>query len=998
MLIFGFILFSLLVRVVTNSIPRESKSIAFAFAFTLQPSLKLRRLDFILTTATMNGRIEHDNETSDFEFDLSRFTNEEKLSWLGGYNLWNLRAIPGLTTTNSTSSGRISNRSGRSSSRTSSANATSICLSDGPHGLRKPINDFTLQEAHPATCFPSACSSACSWNPGLLQTMGRALAKECNFYGVQVLLGPGVNLKRHPCGGRNHEYFSEDPYLAGMLAKSYINGVQESGTVGACIKHFCLNNQESKRFVVDVVVDERTMRELYLPAFEHALCSDNKSSVPKLVMGAYNKVNGVYCCENEYLLGSILRGEWKYDGVVVSDWGAILDRKASLRAGMDLEMPGTPTMGAFDLEVLEEVESERSAITQRENDEEQPMVASSNRSNSNSELENSIDACANRVVKLIADLHTSEPENTGLNEVLGRELFNGHDRLAREIATECIVLLQNKENFLPLSRDMIFERQSPKIGIIGGFAKDSPRYQGMGSAHVTPTKVTTFYDTMSTELSSAGGASPNSIPFAKGYHPDDDSDEVHQALIDEAVSVAQQPEMDVLVVCIGLPEIAESEGFDRTHCRLPKQHIALVEALAEIHFNIVVVLNNGGIVEIPQSFVEGTKAILDGFLLGQAGGAALVDVLLGDVSPSGKLPETIPIVPDSDVPSGNYFPGTNERVEYREGLDVGYRYYDTVGIPVRFPFGHGLQYTTFEYSNLSVTIEQDEARSKRVRVILDVTNNTGNPSFSKSAKEVVQLYIKPISSSVYRPHHELKGFSKIEVAPGSTETVEFVLDERAFSYYDIGWRDWVVEEASGGFEVRVGTSSRDIRLTEIMNFSTGRKPSELATKSYPPSIQNANLYLAEQDNQRLVVDDEIFAKRFGNTTSSEVNSNSKNTLTYQPPGDVSNSLKKNKDVLTTHSSTATITRNTLIVDAAKISRLGSVLMFVSYMVAKQEVKEGPTKTRELRMIRANLENVPLRSLVVFSQGNLTFKTLDVLIHVMNGEYRKALRRLFRRRK
>jgi len=942
-----------------------------------------------------------ENEASGFPFDLSGFSNEEKLSWLGGYDLWNLRAIPGLTTANdgSSSSGRITNRSSpllssfRSTTSSSSSSArpmpTSLCLSDGPHGLRKPLNNLTLQEAHPATCFPSACSSACSWNPQLLETMGRALAKECNHYGVQVLLGPGVNLKRHPCGGRNHEYFSEDPYLAGILAKAYIGGVQESGTVGACLKHFCLNNQESKRFVVDVVVDERTMREIYLPAFEHSLTSSDPNCVPKLVMGAYNKVNGVYCCQNEYLLGSILRGEYKYDGVVVSDWGAILDRKASLKAGMDLEMPGTPSKGAFDNEVLEECASERSAILAQANDEEQPMVGNTSSSStpSNSELEVAIDACANRVVKLIADLHQPDEirESALDHSHSGEQLFAENHRLAREIAQECIVLLHNQDNFLPLSRQDLFSNPSnnhrPKIGIVGGFAKDSPRYQGMGSAHVTPTSVTTFHDAMCKEASS------NNILFAKGYDPDVDGDEIQQSLIDEAVALAKRVS-DVVVVCIGLPEIAESEGFDRAHSRLPKQHIALVEALTNVHQNVVVILSNGGIVEIPESFVDTTKAILDGFLLGQAGGGALVDVLLGDVSPSGKLPETIPIRPDDDVPSANYFPGTQQRVEYREGLDVGYRYYDTVGTPVRFPFGHGLHYTTFEYNNLDVSIEQDETHSKRVKVSLDVSNKPGNSSFLKPAKEVVQLYVRPLDSSVYRPHHELKAFAKIEIAPDSTERVEFVLDERAFSYYDIGWRDWVVETSSGGFEICVGASSRDIRLTESLNFSTGRDASELAKVSYPPSIGSSRSH-----QHKLTVDDATFAKRFGgNAAQSNCNS-----LTYQPPGDFESSrstIRPQKE----ETDSKKITRNTLMVDAAKSSRIAAMLMFVSWMVAKQEVKEGPTKKRELRMIRANIENIPLRSLVVFSQGNLTFKTMDVLIHLMNGEYRRALGRLFRRRK
>ena len=680
-----------------------------------------------------------------------------------------------------------------------------------------------------------------------------------------------------------------------------------------------------------------------------------------------------------------MRGEWKYDGVVVSDWGAVNDRSASLRAGMDLEMPGTPSRGAFDEEVLEEC----------------------NNSNSNSnDLETAIDKCANRVIRLIADLRPGDEEvasddnsnssnnNNNNNEVSAQGLFEKHDRLAREIACECIVLLQNKNGFLPLSRDDAFQG-NPKIGLIGGFAKDSPRYQGMGSAHVTPTKLTSFYDAMQsfrgkngtaiTMEATNGGSESIDIPFSKGYEPDADDDEVQQYLIDEAVNIAQQPDVDVLVVCVGLPEIAESEGFDRAHSRLPRQHIELVEALTRVHPNVVVVLSNGGIVEIPQSFVEGAKAILEGFLLGQACGLALADVLFGVVSPSGRLPETIPITPDEDTPSASYFPGNQEKVEYREGLDVGYRYYDTVGIPVRFPFGHGLHYAAFEYSNLELTIQRDEATFKRVKVSLDISN-TGNKSFSKPSMEVVQLYIKPIGSSVYRPCHELKGFSKVEIAPGSTHTVEFALDERSFSYYDIGWKDWVVEK-TGGFEVRVGASSRDIRLTETLRFSTGRETSELAKESYPPLAKHYE-GLSTESPKRFFIDDVTFARRFGKITKTSAGASSSITSSYRDEFGSS----KNKEKATT------ITRNTLMVDATRASRIASILMFFSRIAAEQEVKEGPSKKRELRMIRANLDNIPLRSLVVFSQGFLTFRTIDSLIHFMNGEYRKALGRLFRRKR
>jgi len=933
-------------------------------------------------------------------FDLSKFSTEEKLSWLGGYDLWNLRAIPGLTEAAPTITQSTRSTSFRSSMKSTRLKPVSLCLSDGPHGLRKPLSDFSLQQAHPATCFPSACSTACSWNPELLATMGRALSLECERYDVNVLLGPGINLKRHPCGGRNHEYYSEDPYLTGVLAQSYIGGVQESGNIGACIKHFCANNQEANRFVVDVKVDERTLRELYLPAFERSLNqnknNENSGSVPKLVMAAYNKVNGMYSCEHNYLLQSVLRGEWKYDGVVVSDWGAIHDRSASLRAGMDLEMPGTPSKGAFDEEVLEECTTlSTDSRRQDDEDDEEQLIGNVTKN----ELETAIDDCANRVVRLIADLQGGNRGNKS-EGATSEDLFAKHNQLAREIGRECIVLLQNKDNFLPLSKDECFRDGTPRIGLVGAFGKGSPRYQGMGSAHVTPTKLTSVYDALQSSFGNDGPSdSTVSTPFAKGYDADTDGDEIDQSMIDEAVLMAKQPGLDVLVVCVGLPEIAESEGFDRTRTGLPKQHVSIVEALTKVHSNVVVVLSHGGIVEIPESFVAGTKAILDGYLLGQACGPAILDVLFGVVSPSGRLPETIPIQPDDSTPAANYFPGTQHTVEYREGLDVGYRYYDTVKLPVRFPFGHGLHYTNFEYKNLETAIEQDAEASKRVRVSLDIRNagNKGAPAFSKPVKEVVQLYIHPLGSSVYRPAQELKGFQKIEIAPGETKRVEFVLDERSFAFYDIGWKDWIVE-GGNGFEVRIGASSRDIRLATTLNFSTGREASKVARESYPPITETNKT----ATGTRLVVDEETFLKRFEGQIPPTASSTRSASLTTDGSEVVSSSLAIDSHASQLPSESPAgeegiITRNTLIVDAARASRIGSILMFFSWMVAKQEVKEGPSKNRELRMIRANLENVPLRTLVVFSQGAMTFRTLDVLIHFMNGKPGKAMKRLFRRK-
>uniref|UniRef100_A0A6U9W8D9 beta-glucosidase n=2 Tax=Pseudo-nitzschia australis TaxID=44445 RepID=A0A6U9W8D9_9STRA len=897
-------------------------------------------------------------------FDASRFTTEEKLSLCGGVDLWNLRAVPAVPPAATSSNGKIS-----------------ISLSDGPHGVRKPLNALTLQEAHPATCFPSACATACSWNVDLMERMGQALANECEYYDVQVLLGPGINLKRNPLGGRNHEYFSEDPLLSGLLGKAYIAGVQESGSVAACIKHFCANNQESARMVVNAVVDERSLRELYLPAFEMSICcrdgDDGHRNVPKVVMAAYNKVNGVYCCEHKYLLQSILRKEWKFSGVVVSDWGAVNDRVESLQAGMDLEMPGA-SKGAFDQEVLESIRKDPEELGR--------------------DTEIAIDHSSSRIADLIGELDRSKGHAEKIGHRCGKSdsqrLFDDHNQLARTIAQECIVMLQNRDNLLPLPK-------KNNVAVIGDFAKNSPRYQGMGSAHVTSTKVTSVYSAMESflfdnneddiENQRAKVDDDGTIFFAQGYDADAEGDEIQLNLIDEAVEIALKPSVDVVVLFVGLPEIMESEGFDRGHMRLPQQHVALAEALIRVRQNVVIVLSNGGIVEIPQSFVDGAKSILDGFLLGQAGGHALVDVLFGIVSPSGKLAETIPLRAEEDVPSSSYFPGTKDTVEYREGLDVGYRYFDTANIPVRFPFGHGLQYSNFRYSNLLVNIQQDNANFKQVVVSVDVENigcaNKGAySSFSKPVMEVVQLYIRPIDSSVYRPHHELKSFSKVELLLGEKKSAQFVLDERSFSYYDIGMRDWVVEQ-SILFELEVGASSRDIRLKETIRFQTGGHPSQLAKNSYPPVIpeEQAPATGIVSGPKSYVVDDETFTKRFG---IGGVTHDSHTPISLTHACDLTQQRQQRKKI---------VSRNTLLADAATVSWIATILMQISLKIGVSEVKDGPTKKRELCLIRTNVGNVCLRTLVLFSNGNLSFKLLDFLILIMNGHYWEAASSFFPRK-
>ncbi|KAL3923215.1 MAG: hypothetical protein SGILL_001784 [Bacillariaceae sp.] len=666
------------------------------------PSATTTTTSTAITTTTSRAVTKHEAPFPD----LSQFSWQEKLPWLGGYDIWSLYAIPGLTP---------------------SGNPTSIRLSDGPHGVRKPLSDLDLAEAYPATTFPSACATACSWDASLLETMGEALSKESEYYDVQVLLGPGVNLKRYPTGGRNHEYFSEDPFLTGKLACGYIQGVQKSGKVAACIKHFCLNNQESHRMVVDVLCDERALRELYLPAFEMAIKDKSPQEQPRTIMTAYNKVMGEYASESKRLLKDILRDEWKFAGLVMSDWAAVSDRVLALQAGMDLEMPGSK--GAYDAEVHQAVHDGTLDVA-------------------------AIDECAERVVRLIHEYQNPQGVHHDYTDAShAKDMFDQHDQLARQIAQECIVLLQNKDNLLPLN-----QTKTRKISVIGDFAKNS-RYQGMGSAHATPTKVTSLYTALHDMFSADQG--DFSMAFAPGYDVDEDDDEVQQNMIDEAVAVAKQG--DVVFVCVGLPEIMESEGFDRPHIHMPEEHIELVEAVCKVHQNVVVILSNGGIVTIPESIVNGAKAILDGFLLGQAGGGAMVDVLFGHCNPSGKLPETIPVSMD-DIPAKAYFPGSLDTVQYREGLDVGYRYFDTQNVPVRFPFGHGLSYTTFDYQNLKVEVRKDDEKTRQVTVTLDV-KNTG----STTGKEVVQLYVKPLRSSVYRPCHELKGFKKVGIAPGQSQ-------------------------------------------------------------------------------------------------------------------------------------------------------------------------------------------------------------------------------------
>lgn len=636
----------------------------------------------------------------------------------------------------------------------------SLMLTDGPHGLRKQdaeADHLGLNASVPSTCFPSAAGMAASWNRDLIQEVGEALGKECQAENVSMLLGPGTNIKRSPLCGRNFEYFSEDPYLSSEMATHHIRGVQSQG-VGTSLKHFAANNQEHRRLTVDVIVDERTLREIYLASFEGAV----KQSQPWSVMSSYNKVNGEFASENEYLLMQVLRKEWRFEGFVVSDWGAVNERVPALRAGMDLEMPPS---NIGDEKIVKAVK--QGGLT-----------------------EECLDQTVKRILAFVQKWEDNRKEGAGFDR-------EDHHLLARKAAAESMVLLKNEDRILPL-------RNKGRIAVIGQFAK-SPRYQGGGSSHVNPT----ILDDVLSEMKAASTGKAD-IVFAPGYSLD--GDDTDASLLHEAKEMASIA--DVAVLFVGLPESYESEGYDRVHMSLPANHVQLIEAVAEVQRNVVVILSNGAPVEMP--WVGKVKAVLEGYLAGQAFGGAVSDLLFGFTNPSGKLAETFPVKLE-DNPSFLNFPGEGDRVEYREGIFVGYRYYDAKAVEPLFPFGHGLSYTEFEYSELTIN-KESVSDTDTVKVTVKI-KNIG----SRAGQEIVQLYVRDKQSTVVRPDKELKGFYKIALQPEQEEVVEFMLDKRSFAYYNVDIKDWHVE--SGMFEILIGKSSRDIVLKqEIEVISSTRLP------------------------------------------------------------------------------------------------------------------------------------------------------------------------------
>ena len=903
---------------------------------------------------------------------VARMTLDEKAGLCSGASFWRLKGIERL-------------------------GLRSILVTDGPHGLRKQVRGADhggLNASVPATCFPTASALASTWNRGLLHEVGVALGKECKAEDVAVLLGPGMNIKRHPLCGRNFEYFSEDPLLTGELAAAMTLGIQSQG-VGACPKHFAVNNQEQGRMVVDAIVDERSLREIYLRGFEIAV----KQARPWTLMCAYNKVNGVYCSEHERLLNRILRDEWGFAGLVMTDWGAANDRVRGLAAGLDLEMPGSG--GVNDRRIA-------------------AAVATGELS------EAVVDQAAVRIASLIL----THSQNAA--QPLSAAALEEHHALARRATTEGTVLLKNEDDLLPLPPPSA----EFSIAAVGAFAKH-PRYQGTGSSRINPTRLDCAFDAVQRI------AATHSIAYAPGYDPVSSTPDLD--LLKEAAAAAQ--DADAVLLFAGLPETFESEGFDRQHLGLPEQQNRLIEAVCAANPNTAVVLANGAPVEMP--WVDKPKAILEGYLGGQAGGAALADLLFGRANPSGKLAETFPLR-QADVPSDPWFPGAPRQVQHREGVYVGYRYYDSAAAPVLFPFGHGLSYTQFQYDDLAVRRSAQQKDG-----VFDISLTLANAG-DRAGAEVVQLYVHPRQSVArhaegashhpklaghletarpstpsshaefrHRPEQELRAFAKVFLNPGERRRVEFRLDRQAFACYCTESKDWVAE--AGAYELRIGASSRDIRLTAGIELPDLDRDAQKAAQARPrrtidcevkegldedsPDNTQARLLAAQQiaaypggqasatdaeqakpppsrsgasaSSPAAFADDKRFAKLLGRPI---------------PPAEPSRPFHLNS-TLGEISTTWLGRRVRARMAKAVLRRMGQAQKPQQDTAAAARSGDatapaamGANAARE-KMLQNMLDNLPLRGLVLLSGGTFSFAQAEALVALLNGRLLATLRTL-----
>lgn len=746
-----------------------------------------------------------------------------------------------------------------------------VCfLSDGPHGLRKQAgtgDHLGLNASIPATCFPTAATMANSWDEALGEELGRALGREAAANGVNVLLGPGLNMKRSPLCGRNFEYFSEDPYLAGKMAAAYIRGIQENG-VAACPKHFAVNSQELRRMAMDSVVDERTLREIYLTGFEIAV----KEGKPRSIMSSYNKVNGTYANENAHLLKEILRDDWGFDGFVVTDWGADNDHALGVKNGSNLVMPAPGPDAAIGL--VNAVKEGR--LSEADLDE--------------------------RLKELFRVLVSADEAMKKAPKSFDKD---AHHALARKCAEQSVVLLEN-DGILPLDRNAV-------VGIIGDFARN-PRYQGAGSSMVNPTRLDNLYDCLRAAGVSIAG-------YAQGF--DRRKPNPDQKLIDEAVRVAEAA--PVVLLCVGLDEIAESEGMDRSNMELSKGQRELIEAVCKVNRNVVLVLSGGSPFVIPGSF----RAAIHGYLGGQAGAGAMADALLGKVNPSGKLNETWPLQLE-DTPACAYFPSKERTAEYREGLYIGYRYYDTANIPVRYPFGHGLSYTTFLYSDI---------HAEKDRVTFTIAN-----AGARDGAEVAQVYVSCKDGNVFRPQKELKGFAKVFLKAGESRTVSVSLDDKAFRYFNVKTNRWEVE--SGIYTISVASDAAHVRLSANIRVEGTNAPAPYGAL---PGYESGRITRISEVEYRDLLGHPI------------------------PDGHWGGELTRNDAICQLY--------------YAKTGAARLVYKILTHMKEKSEAKGLP----DLNILF--VYNMPFRALAKMSGGLMSDRMVDDVVLLVNGHFWRGLGRL-----
>lgn len=786
---------------------------------------------------------------------IQQMSLEEKASFCSGKDYWHVKGLERL-------------------------GIPEIMMTDGPHGLRKQNPNgkgVGLGNSYPATCFPTAATTACSWDTELIRRMGEALAEECIEQDVSVILGPGVNMKRSPLCGRNFEYFSEDPVLAGEMGAAFVDGVQSKG-VGTSLKHFAANSQEARRMVISEVVDERSLREIYFPAFETVV----KKAQPWTIMNSYNRINGVYSSENYWLQEEVLRKEWGFDGLVVTDWGASVRRVEGVKAGTDLEMPSSGGLG--DRKIVEAVK--------------------------NGSLDEKI--LDERVDKVLNLIEKSKP-NLGKRTPFDKEQ---HHALAREVAAESAVLLKNEDNLLPISG-------KKKIAVIGEMAKN-PRYQGAGSSLINPTKLTNVIDS----FKKAGV----SFTYARGY--DKSTNEPMEEHICMACQAAKNAE--IAFVFIGLTESFEAEGYDRMHCSLPESHTKLLAEVLKVNQNVVVVLSGGACFEMP--WLESVKAVLHGYLGGQAGSEAIVDIILGKVNPSGKLAETYPVMLEEN-PTFHYFPGTKVTSEHREGIYIGYRYYDTAGKEVLFPFGYGLSYTSFAYSDLRVSAEKIKD-TEEITVSFKV-KNTGE----RDGAEIAQLYIKDRESTIFRPEKELKGFKKVFLKAGEEQEISITLGKRAFAYYNVNISDWHVE--SGEFDILVCADSRDIRLKKRIYVESTVEAQVPDYRESAPCYYSAHV---------MNVPDQAFSAILG--------------------GEIPDSVRCASQKLTIFNN----------IDDAADTKWGKRVNKIVKGVMKVAIKAGADGgTSDVRMMEAMSTQIPIRNFISMSMGVFSEEMAEGLLLVLNDE-------------